>query len=154
MNHNKPNTEQGNNTIKKKILSIFGLCVVFAIGILQAFVSPEQTTTQSQTATQSQTTRQAATTEIAQVSYTFRNDTYLTNHFKNHGGEMGVQSEQEYLAAANAVIANPNALHKLEAEDNDHIYYIEDTNEIVFVSQDGYIRTYFICSGMDYYNRQ
>ena len=62
--------------------------------------------------------------------------------------------QEEYLAGANAVINNEKALHKLEAEDNDHIYFIEATNEIVFLSQDGYIRTYFMCSGKDYYDRQ
>ena len=86
--------------------------------------------------------------------YTFRKPSYLTQHFEKHGAEMGYKTEEEYLAGANAVINNPNALHKLEAEDNDHVYYIEATNEIVFLSQDGYIRTYFICNGKDYYDRQ
>ena len=54
----------------------------------------------------------------------------------------------------NEVISNPAALHKLEAEDNDHVYYIESTDEIVFLSQDGYIRTYFKCGGRDYFDRQ
>jgi hypothetical protein len=67
---------------------------------------------------------------------------------------MGYKNEAEYLAGANAVINNPSALHKLEAEDNDHVYYIESTNEIVFLSQDGFIRTYFICSGKAYFDRQ
>ena len=35
------------------------------------------------------------------------------------------------------------------------IFYDEDKNEIVFVSSDGYIRTYFKPSeGINYYNRQ
>jgi len=58
------------------------------------------------------------------------------------------------LDGANALINNPAALHKLEAEDDDYIYYLQATNEIVFLSQDGYIRTYFICSGKDYFDRQ
>lgn len=87
-------------------------------------------------------------------TYTFRKPSYLTQHFEKHGAEMGYKTEEAYLAGANAVINNSKALHKLEAEDNDHIYYIEDTNEIVFLSQDGYIRTYFICSGKAYYDRQ
>ena len=59
-----------------------------------------------------------------------------------------------YLEAANRVINNPDALHKLEAEDQDHVYYLEETDEIVFVSQDGYIRTYFQPGGRDYFERQ
>lgn len=86
--------------------------------------------------------------------YTFRTQSQFDGHFEKHGEEVGCKSKEEYLAAANAVINNPNALHKLEAEDDDHIYYLEDTNEIVFLSQDGYIRTYFICSGKAYYDRQ
>ena len=86
--------------------------------------------------------------------YTFRTQKQFIGHFEKHGEEVGCKSKEEYLAAANAVINNPNALHKLEAEDDDHIYYLEDTNEIVFLSQDGYIRTYFICSGKAYYDRQ
>ena len=50
---------------------------------------------------------------------------------------------------------NPNALHKNEKEDNDDVYYLEETNEFVIVSTDGYIRTYFYPdSGIDYYNKQ
>ena len=68
---------------------------------------------------------------------------------------MGFASAEEYLAAANAVVVNPDALHKKEKEDNDDIYYVEATNEFVVVSSDGYIRTYFNPSaGIDYYNRQ
>ena len=68
---------------------------------------------------------------------------------------MGFKNAEEYLAAANRVVSNPNALHKKEKEDNDDIYYVEETNEFVVVSGDGYIRTYFKPSaGIDYYNRQ
>ena len=42
-----------------------------------------------------------------------------------------------------------------EKEDGDDVYYIQDTNEFVVVSTDGYIRTYFNPDdGIDYYNRQ
>ena len=85
----------------------------------------------------------------------FRKKKYLDEHYEKHGVEMGFASAEEYLAAANAVVANPDALHKKEAEDGDDIYYLEETNEFVVVSGDGYIRTYFNPSaGIDYYNRQ
>lgn len=87
-------------------------------------------------------------------SYTFRKPSYLKEHFKKHGQEMGADSEEDYLKMANDVIHNPNAITKLEAEDDDQIFFLDDTNEIVFLSQDGYIRTYFICSGINYFNRQ
>ena len=72
-----------------------------------------------------------------------------------HGNEFGYSTKEEYLKGANEVINSQYSLHKLEAEDNDEIYYDEDKNEIVFVSSDGYIRTYFKPSeGINYYNRQ
>ena len=49
-------------------------------------------------------------------TYTFRKARYLTEHFKKHGAEMGAKSEEAYLEMANAVIDNPDALHKLEAD--------------------------------------
>lgn len=87
------------------------------------------------------------------LTYTFRNDDLLNSHYQKHGVEMGFASPEDYLASANAVINDPNALHKLEAEDNDEVYYLEDTQEFVVVSTDGYIRTYYYAS-LDYYNRQ
>ena len=66
---------------------------------------------------------------------------------------MGFATKEAYLEAANKVIFSSDALHKLEAEDGDHVYFIEATGEIVFLSTDGYIRTYFI-TDLDYYNRQ
>lgn len=87
--------------------------------------------------------------------YSFRNDRLLNQHYEKHGIEMGFATIEEYVAAANAVIYHPDALHKQEAEDNDDVYFLEATNEFVVVSTDGYIRTYFIASGgIDYYNRQ
>lgn len=86
---------------------------------------------------------------------TFRKEHNLTSHYEKHGIEMGFDSAEEYLEAANAVVNNPDSLHKLEAEDGDDVYYLEATNEFVVVSKDGYIRTYFCPDdGLDYFNRQ
>ena len=89
------------------------------------------------------------------VEYTFRNDRLREQHYIKHGEEMGFASALEYEKAASAVANNPDALHKLEAEDGDDVYYLEATNEFVVVSTDGYIRTYFNPgSGISYYERQ
>ncbi len=89
------------------------------------------------------------------VDYRFRNKKLLNSHFEKHGIEMGFDTAAEYEAAASAVVNNKDALHKTEKEDGDDVYYLEDTNEFVIVSQDGYIRTYFNPSdGIRYYNRQ
>ena len=83
------------------------------------------------------------------------NERLLEQHYEKHGIEMGFASAEEYEAAACMVIANPDTLRKIEAEDGDDVYYLESTNEFVVVSKDGYIRTYFLPSGgLDYYNRQ
>lgn len=86
---------------------------------------------------------------------TFRNSSLLEEHYEKHGKDMGFSSAEEYEQAAASVVMNVSALHKIEAEDGDDLYYIESTNEFVIVSTDGYIRTYFKPdSGIDYYNRQ
>ena len=86
---------------------------------------------------------------------TFRNDKLLNEHFEKHGKEMGFTDAKVYEQAAAAVVANPLALHKLEAEDNDDVYYLESTNEFVIVSTDGYIRTYFKPNkGKGYFDQQ
>lgn len=89
------------------------------------------------------------------IVYRFRNDNLLTQHYNKHGIEMGFDTKAEYEAAASAVVNNPKALHKKEAEDNDDVYYIEETNEFVIVSTDGYIRTYFKPNaGKAYFDKQ
>ena len=89
------------------------------------------------------------------IYYYFRNDRLRSQHYEKHGIEMGFDSAEEYEAAANVVIHDPDALHKTEAEDGDDVYYLEETNEFVIVSTDGYIRTYFLPSGgRSYYDRQ
>lgn len=120
----------------------------------EAAATPEPTTipaTPSPTPS-SQITEPPEQTEII---YWFRNEDYLMQHFQKHGEEFPYETAQDYLAGANRVVQSPDALHKLEAEDGDDIYYLEATNEFVVVSTDGYLRTYFKPSaGIDYYNRQ
>lgn len=86
-------------------------------------------------------------------TYSFRKPQYLTEHFEKHGAEFPYATQEDYLLGANNVIQNPDALHKLEAEDGDDVYYVESTREFVVVSTDGYIRTYFLAD-LDYYDRQ
>ena len=87
--------------------------------------------------------------------YTFRTQELLQSHYEKHGRSMGFTSAEEYEIAAYNVIANPDSLHKTEAEDGDDVYYLEATNEFVVLSTDGYIRTYFCPSdGKAYFDRQ
>lgn len=103
-------------------------------------------------ATASQTTAAAA---ASAPSPHFRNEERLKEHYEKHGIEMGFATPAEYEAAAAAVVNSPDALHKLEKEDGDDVYYIESTNEFVIVSTDGYIRTYYHpTNGKEYFDNQ
>ncbi len=85
----------------------------------------------------------------------FRNKKLLNDHYEKHGPEMGFSSAEEYEKAAAMVPANENSLHKTESKDGDDVYYLEDSNEFVVVSTDGYIRTYFKPdSGRKYFDRK
>ena len=98
---------------------------------------------------------QTSKTVSAGHTYSFRRAEYLQEHFEKHGAEFPYASADEYLAGANRVVTSPEALHKLEAEDGDDVYYLESTNEFVIVATDGYIRTYFKPDeGKAYYDRQ
>ena len=89
------------------------------------------------------------------ITYHFRSEKLWQQHYEKHGIEMGFDNKEEYLLAANKVIENENVLHKLEEEDGDDVYYLEETNEFVIVSTDGYLRTYFNPNdGIRYFNRQ
>lgn len=101
---------------------------------------------------QSASSRDAAAAETAS-HLTFRTDEKLQQHFEKHGWETGCATAEEYLAGANAVIANPASLHKLQAEDGDDLYFLESTGEFVVVSPAGYIRTYYL-TDRDYFDRQ
>ena len=112
-------------------------------------------TTSAYSETTISTTQVTTTAEPEQQGLHFRSDKLLEEHYEKHGIDMGFSSAAEYEAAAAAVVSSPNALHKLEKEDNDDVYYIESTNEFVIVSTDGYIRTYFSPdSGKDYFDKQ
>ena len=87
------------------------------------------------------------------IRYEFRNRYLLDKHYEKHGIEMGFESAEEYEAAASAVINNPEALHKLEQEDGDDVFYLEDTGEFVVLSTDGFIRTYYYADKA-YFDRQ
>lgn len=137
--NNSNNTKKTINS--KIIISAIAAIILVIVGLIQGFGEIDTTSNSNNNS--------------SVTSYTFRNDEYLTDHFNKHGVEFSYATKEEYQQGANNVINSSKALHKKEAEDNDDIYYIEDTNEFVVLSTDGYIRTYFKPSGgIDYYNRQ
>lgn len=89
------------------------------------------------------------------IKYKFRNNGLWEEHFEKHGGEFPYATKEEYLEGANIMLDNPDKLHKHEKEDGDDVYYLEETNEFIIVSRDGYLRTYFKPSkGKKYFDRQ
>lgn len=120
-------------------------------------VNPEKNKS-SETATTAKET-ESDTENDDYIEYHFRNEKLLDDHFSKHGMEFSVdfdyETAEDYEKGASDVINNPDALYKTEAEDGDGIYYLEETNEFVVLSTDGYIRTYFRPSGRkDYFDRQ
>lgn len=85
----------------------------------------------------------------------FRSPEKMLEHFLEHGKQTRCASAEEYLIKANMVIQNPESQSKYETDegDNDKIYYLSETGEIVFVSTEGYIRTYFVADD-EYFDRQ
>ena len=102
----------------------------------------------------SQAIQSSQASQSVQSTLTFRSESLREDHYQKHGIEMGFASAKEYENAAAAVVSDSRALHKLEKEDGDDVYYLKDTNEFVIVSTDGYIRTYFYPrDGIEYFER-
>jgi len=121
--------------------------------------SSKKTTTTTEAVTEPATTAVFDLDDGTYVEYHFRSKKLLNEHFEKHGGEFnndfGYKTAAEYEKGASDVVNNKEALHKTESEDGDGVYYIEDTNEFVVLSKDGYIRTYFRPdSGKKYYDKQ
>ena len=122
---------------------------------IEEIVNTEEVNAEAEQNNVSEESRDEVEEDTVEIIYTFRKKSNLESHYEKHGIEMGFENAEEYLAAANKVLTNPDTLHKIEAEDGDDVYYLEETNEFVVVSTDGYIRTYFNPSGgIDYFNRQ
>ena len=89
------------------------------------------------------------------TEYRFRNRDRLDEHYEKHGKEMGFSSAADYQKAASDIINDQTVENKYKSDGSgDRCFYVEASREFVVLSNDGYIRTYFICSGIEYYNRQ
>ena len=137
------------NRIITGVLTIIFLALAIFIGKLYPDTDEAQNPTEIQYPAEAQNPDEGSGSyadEVANVSidHQFRNKDRLSEHFKKHGAEVNAASAEDYLTKANAVISNTSALTKYEKEDGDKIFFIESTGEIVFLSGDGYIRTYFV----------
>lgn len=134
------------------------LIVILALSALfvRNNVSSNQKTADYESSTDvSSVTSNEAETNFNSAEYTFKSDEQLQEHFEKHGDEFEYATAEEYQQGAGNVINSPNALHKIEKEDGDDVYYLEETNEFVILSSNGHIRTYFKPSdGKEYFERQ
>lgn len=141
--------------IQKRYPILAAITLLFAgyFGWYENYQSKDNIFGQAGQVTQAIQSSQAS--QSVQSTLTFRSDSLREEHFEKHGIEMGFASAKEYEKAAAAVVSDSRALHKLEKEDGDDVYYLKDTNEFVIVSTDGYIRTYFYPrDGIEYFERQ
>ena len=137
-----------------KNIKKYGSLVLITLIILISFVITNMGSNDNES-NSSNTSSNIVSDDGSGQSYHFRNDNLLTQHFQKHGNEFSYDTKEEYEAGASAVINNPKALHKIESKDGDDVYYVEETNEFVVLSTDGYIRTYFKPSGgKSYYDRK
>lgn len=131
---------------KKKTLSslIAALFLIICAGVAGLNPSSDQTNEPA-----------GSSAPVVAEELEFRSAKLLEEHYEKHGIEMGFESAKEYEDAAAAVVTDDDVLHKTEKEDGDDVYYLEDTNEFVVVSTDGYIRTYFEPEdGLEYFEKQ
>lgn len=149
---------------KKKSRLYYILAILFvlfggsgAVGTLtnNEVTPPQQTEVIVEQLQQSESQTVVEEQYVQEIIYSFRNEKLLNDHYEKHGKEMGFDSAESYEAAANEVIHHPDTLHRIEEEDGDDVYYLEENNGFVIVSIDGYIRTFFYPDdGLEYFNRQ
>ena len=139
----------------KSPIAIAVALVIAILGFIfngTGFFEPESTAPNQVPSYNQQQATNSVESQLQQ--YTFRNEKALQGHFEKHKDEFEYINVSEYLEGANRVINDINALHKIEEEDGDDVYYLEATNELVIVSTDGYIRTYFKpTDGINYFKR-
>ncbi|MBQ9384976.1 MAG: hypothetical protein IJT87_12155 [Ruminiclostridium sp.] len=99
----------------------------------------------------------ADTTTVPEAKrYTFRNKKKYDEHYEKHGAEFGDITKEEYLDMANELInsTSDSVLHKM-SKDGDYLFFDRDTGYFLVLSDDDYIRTFFIpTAGEKYYDKQ
>ena len=155
-NHTTNRTSNhASNHNQRNVLLLAVIVLLLLFRVFGNFSEEESNITSDETYVQQLQDAQGTQDTQGTATVRFRNTRLRQEHYEKHGIEMGFTSPEAYEQAAAAVVQNKDALHKLEEEDGDDVYYLESTNEFVIVSTDGYIRTYFYPSnGKDYFDRQ
>ena len=88
--------------------------------------------------------------------YTFRNKQRYDEHYEKHGAEFGDITKEQYLDMANELInSTSDSVLTKTSKDGDYVYFDQNTGYFLVLSDDGYIRTFFIpTAGKKYYDKQ
>lgn len=121
--------------------------------VTETTTEKETSSKPAETARETEAQTAAQVTERATMKVRFRNEKLFNEHFKKHKDDTHSSSKEEYLQKANDLVNNPEALHKI-TNDGDTAYFLASTNEFAVLSSSGVLRTYFVCSGYDYFDRQ
>lgn len=85
--------------------------------------------------------------------FRFKNNEELKEHFIKHGRECNCKTPKKYLKTANKIIRSKKSLKRKGKDDGDTVYFNKKTGGIVFLSQQGVIRSFYI-SDITYFKRQ
>ena len=99
----------------------------------------------------------ADTTTVPEAKrYTFRNKQRYDEHYEKHGAEFGDITKEQYLDMANELInSTSDSVLTKTSKDGDYVYFDQNTGYFLVLSDDGYIRTFFIpTAGKKYYDKQ
>lgn len=155
---NSGNTTVSGNKKDSKVKKIVAaVAVVAALATGGEMLNNQNTNNTNTPAVTMESTETNTQQEVSveKKDYVFKNERLLRQHFEKHGEDFDYATMEEYEKHASDVINSDKALTKTEKEDGDYVFYIEETNEFVILSTDGYIRTYFKPSGgLSYFNRQ
>ena len=91
-------------------------------------------------------------TAAVHADYAFRSPERLKAHYKKHKKETGALTKRHYVKKANRVVHSVFAEKKRDKTTGDTIYFLPKTGELVRLSAQKYIRTYYIAT-QDYFNR-
>ena len=76
-------------------------------------------------------------------AYTFSGIDIRDELYESFGTDMGYSSAEQYEHGASSVVSDPDAIMKIKRETADRLYYVEATNELVVLSYDGFIKSYY-----------
>ena len=81
------------------------------------------------------------------IERNFASEELLASHFADHGVELGLETAEDYLAAANQFFEGGEGVEVFEFTNGDVGFYNEATNEFGVLTENGVIKTYYMPEG-------